>query len=57
MRATLKFKVTLNGIVTEKIVNCSCPVIGCDGGGSRVRYAMRNESLLEFTESLLGTEK
>lgn len=54
--ATLKFKVTNNGVTSEKIVRCECPVIACDGGGSRARYAMRKDGLLEFSESLLGTE-
>ncbi|CAE7446941.1 kmo [Symbiodinium microadriaticum] len=49
---TLEFR--LNGEM--KRVNCACPVFGCDGGGSRARYAMRAGGLCEFEESLLGTE-
>jgi 2-polyprenyl-6-methoxyphenol hydroxylase-like FAD-dependent oxidoreductase len=56
--STLTFKVNnSDGTSTLKEVHCACPVIGCDGGGSRARYAMANEGLLQFTESLLGTEK
>lgn len=55
--ATLTFKVNNDGVLSTKVVKCLCPVIACDGGGSRARYAMRNDGLLEFTESLLGTEK
>lgn len=40
----------------KKFLRCACPVLGCDGGGSRVRYAMRNQGLTEFSESLLGAE-
>jgi len=31
-----------------------CPVIACDGGGSRVRYALRRAGLTEFTEDVLS---
>jgi kynurenine 3-monooxygenase len=30
-----------------------CPVIACDGGGSRVRYALRRSGLTEFSEDVL----
>ena len=49
----LEFRV--NG--ESKRINCACPVFGCDGGGSRARYAMRSNGLCEFEESLLGTEE
>lgn len=55
--STLTFKVNNDGVQSTKVVKCLCPVIACDGGGSRARYAMKNDGLLEFTESLLGTEK
>lgn len=34
-------------------VRTNCPVIACDGAGSRMRYAMRRAGLTEFTEDLL----
>lgn len=34
-------------------VRADCPVIACDGAGSRVRYALRRCGLTEFTEDLL----
>ena len=54
---TLEFNVQEGDNNRTVKVNCACPVIGCDGGGSRARYAMRTNGLCEFTESLLGTEK
>lgn len=35
------------------IVHAECPVIACDGAGSRVRYALRRSGLTEFSEDLL----
>jgi len=34
-------------------VRAGCPVIACDGAGSRVRYALRRAGLTTFTEDLL----
>jgi len=34
-------------------VKAKCPVIGCDGAGSRVRYALRRCGLTDFSEDLL----
>lgn len=34
-------------------VRTNCPVIACDGAGSRMRYALRRAGLTEFTEDLL----
>ena len=34
-------------------VHADCPVVACDGAGSRVRYALRRCGLTEFTEDLL----
>lgn len=34
-------------------VRVHCPVIACDGGGSRVRYALRKSNLTTFTEDIL----
>mmetsp|Transcript_57131 Transcript_57131/g.99909 ORF Transcript_57131/g.99909 Transcript_57131/m.99909 type:complete len:577 (+) Transcript_57131:71-1801(+) len=34
-------------------VNAACPVIACDGAGSRIRYAMRHAGLTNFEEDLL----
>ncbi|CAE8683239.1 unnamed protein product, partial [Polarella glacialis] len=34
-------------------VNVTCPVIACDGAGSRIRYAMQRLGLTEFSEELL----
>jgi kynurenine 3-monooxygenase len=53
----LQFTVTSNGEKFTRVINCRCPVVACDGGGSRARYAMRKDGLTEFTEKLLGTEK
>lgn len=54
---TLEFTVVEGEAKRSVRVNCACPVFGCDGGGSRARYAMRAGGLCEFEESLLGTEK
>jgi len=34
-------------------VNAECPVVACDGAGSRVRYALKRCGLTDFTEDLL----
>ena len=34
-------------------VNAECPVIACDGAGSRARYALGRRGLTEFSEDLL----
>jgi len=34
-------------------VRVHCPVIACDGGGSRVRYALRKAGVSSFTEDIL----
>lgn len=34
-------------------VNAECPVIACDGAGSRARYALKRCGLTDFTEDLL----
>lgn len=52
----LCFEVEENGTKSKRYVNCACPVLGCDGGGSRVRYAMKMQGLTDFTETLLGIE-
>ena len=54
----LAFEVAVDGGADKEMrfVRCSCPVLGCDGGGSRVRYTMKSQGLTEFTESLLGSE-
>lgn len=36
-------------------VKVLCPVIACDGAGSRVRYALRKAGLTDFTEDLLSS--
>lgn len=54
---TLQFTVMEGESKRSLTVNCACPVFGCDGGGSRARYAMRAGGLCEFEETLLGTEK
>lgn len=53
----LSFKVVVDGVQTKRFINCACPVLGCDGGGSRTRYAMKQQGLTEFTEALLGAER
>lgn len=35
-------------------VHVTCPVIACDGAGSRVRYALKRVGLTNFTEDLLS---
>lgn len=53
----LCFDVTgADGTKSKRYVKCHCPVIGADGGGSRVRHAMRQQGMTEFTEVLLGIE-
>lgn len=55
--AILSFEVTADGGDKEiRYLRCSCPVLGCDGGGSRVRYTMKKHGLTDFTETLLGVE-
>mmetsp|Transcript_21348 Transcript_21348/g.30907 ORF Transcript_21348/g.30907 Transcript_21348/m.30907 type:complete len:455 (-) Transcript_21348:652-2016(-) len=53
---TLEFVAHRDGIESRVRVFCACPVVGCDGGGSRARYAMRNAGLTEFKETMLGTD-
>ena len=57
--SVLCFEVTPEGggEKEKRFVRCSCPVLGCDGGGSRVRYTMKKQGLTDFTESLLGAER
>jgi hypothetical protein len=52
----LSFEVGEGEEKKKRVVRCSCPVLGCDGGGSRVRYTMKKAGLTDFTESLLGVE-
>mmetsp|Transcript_95716 Transcript_95716/g.275826 ORF Transcript_95716/g.275826 Transcript_95716/m.275826 type:complete len:703 (+) Transcript_95716:58-2166(+) len=41
--------------VEERVrVQLECPVIACDGAGSRVRYALRRSGLTTFTEELIS---
>lgn len=47
--AELHFR-TKNG---DLRVNAACPVIACDGAGSRARYALGRSGLTEFSEDLL----
>lgn len=54
--SVLAFDVNNDGIKSKRFVNCACPVLGCDGGGSRARHAMKAQGLTSFTESLLGAE-
>ena len=55
--STLAFDVVVDGVKSKRYVQCRCPVLACDGGGSRVRYAMKNQGLTTFTETLLGSDK
>lgn len=34
-------------------INAKCPVIACDGAGSRARYALRRYGLTDFSEDIL----
>jgi hypothetical protein len=53
----LTFDITSpEGVKSKKYVNCACPVLACDGGGSRVRHAMKGQGFTEFSEILLGIE-
>ena len=55
--STLVFNVRGEDDVTSRVVvACQCPVLACDGAGSRSRYAMRKDGLTEFTETMLGAE-
>lgn len=54
--STLCFDVTVDGAPSKRYVQCGCPVLACDGGGSRARYAMNTQGLTTFTETLLGSE-
>jgi kynurenine 3-monooxygenase len=55
--STLAFNVCdTDNVKSRVIVACHCPVVACDGAGSRARYAMRNDGLTEFTETMLGAE-
>lgn len=55
MGSTLAFTVRDDsGVESRVIVACMCPVVACDGAGSRARYAMRKDGLTEFTETMLG---
>jgi hypothetical protein len=45
-----------DGSKGKRFVHCACPVLACDGGGSRARYAMKEHGQTEFSETLLGVE-
>eukprot|EP00656_Telonema_subtile_P036430 TRINITY_DN4041_c0_g2_i7.p1 TRINITY_DN4041_c0_g2~~TRINITY_DN4041_c0_g2_i7.p1 ORF type:complete len:374 (+),score=100.60 TRINITY_DN4041_c0_g2_i7:677-1798(+) len=34
-------------------IRCDCPVVACEGAGSRVRYALRHQGLSDFSEDIL----
>lgn len=54
---TLAFNVrSEEGVDSRLLVACHCPVVACDGAGSRARYSMRKDGLTEFTETMLGDE-
>ena len=46
---------TVDEAGAEKLVPCAGPVIASDGGGSGVRYSLRDQKLCEFTEDMLGS--
>ena len=55
--STLAFNVRdEDGTQRSVKVACMCPVVACDGAGSRARYAMRKDGLTEFTETMLGAD-
>ena len=54
--STLVFDVTVDGVTSKKYVNCACPVLACDGGGSRARFAMKEQGFTQYTETLLGSD-
>ena len=43
-------KLTFQTPQGEVVVDSGCPVIGADGGGSRLRYNLRDAGLTSFTE-------
>eukprot|EP00939_MAST-03C_sp_MAST-3C-sp1_P000830 g830.t1 len=49
-RSTLRFEIG-DGDSAPLEVSCECPVLGADGAGSRLRYAMRDAGALTFEES------
>jgi len=54
--STLVFDVTVDGVTSKRYVNCACPVLACDGGGSRARFAMKEQGFTQYTETLLGSD-
>lgn len=56
--STLCFDVgsAAEGTAGKRYVHCACPVLACDGGGSRARHAMKSQDFTNFTETLLGSE-
>lgn len=58
--SVLAFDVTSSdGLETKSraFVKCACPILACDGGGSRVRAAMKEQGYTDSSEKLLGAEK
>lgn len=53
--STLVFDVTVD-VTSKSYINCACPVLACDGGGSRARFAMKEQGFAEYTETLLGSD-
>ena len=49
-----KLKFAVDG-ADDSTVQCAGPLIGADGGGSAVRYAMRDAGVCEFSEDMLGS--
>ena len=43
-------KLTFQTPQGQVVVDAGCPVVGADGGGSRIRYQMRDAGLTTFTE-------
>jgi len=38
------------GVKSRLVATCDCPVLGADGAGSRLRYALRDAGFCSFTE-------
>lgn len=54
--STLAFDVQVDGVSSKRYVHCACPVLACDGGGSRARFALKEQGFTQYTETLLGSD-
>lgn len=54
--STLVFDVQEDGVSSKRYVQCACPVLACDGGGSRARFSLKEQGFTKYTETLLGAD-